>query len=123
MQEHFSGGCSCSAWSRCSGKHPTVGQGPLRRQGCRDREYFNCCGVGLWIAVFAALEFAKCLLVALEGGLSNPVSRLGVVVLDALAGGVEMPKLELGFGVAMIGGLAIPRGGLRIAERDTPWPK
>src|ERR1700678_377798 len=29
-----------------------------------------------------------------------------------------MAELELGFGVAVIGGLAIPRGGLRVAERD-----
>jgi len=53
--------------------------------------------------------------VALEGSLTDPVARLGVVVLDALAGGVEVAKLELSFSVALICGLAIPRGGLRIA--------
>jgi hypothetical protein len=46
------------------------------------------------------------------------MAGLDVVVLYALADGVEVAELELGFGVAVIGGLAIPRGGLRIAEWD-----
>src|SRR5580698_11664990 len=72
--------------------------------------------MGLWIAVLATLEFADCLFVALKGGLTGPVAGLGVVVLDALAEGVEVAELKLGFGVAVIGCLAIPRGGLRVAE-------
>jgi hypothetical protein len=39
-------------------------------------------------------------------------------MLDALADGIKMAELELGFGVAVIGGLAIPRGGLRVAQWD-----
>jgi hypothetical protein len=42
----------------------------------------------LWVAVLAALEFAQCLFVALKSGLTNPVARLSVVVLYALADGV-----------------------------------
>ena len=45
--------------------------------------------VWLWIAIFAAFELAEGLLVALEGGLPDPVAGAGVVGLDALAGGVE----------------------------------
>ena len=74
------------------------------------------CGVGLWVAILAALEFAECLFVALESGLAGPVAGLGVVVLDPLAEAVEMAELELGFGVALIRGLAIPSSSLRIAE-------
>ena len=55
---------------------------------------------------------------ALEGSLTNPVPGLSVVVLYSLADCVEVAKLELGFCITVISGLAIPRGSLSVAERD-----
>lgn len=55
---------------------------------------------------------------ALDSGLTNPVAGLDVVVLDALADGVEVTELELRFRVAVIGGLPIPCGSQCMAERD-----
>ncbi len=53
---------------------------------------------------------------ALESGLANPVAGLYVIVLYALTDGVEVTELELSLCIAMIGGLAIPPGSLRVAE-------
>ncbi len=66
----------------------------------------------LWVAVLAALELAECLFMALVGGLTSPMAGLGIVVFDTLTDVVEMTELELGFGVAEIGSLAVP----------TRWP-
>jgi hypothetical protein len=73
-------------------------------------------GWRLWVAVFAAFEFALGLVVALKGGLADPVAGLGVVGFDALSGGVEVGELELGFGVALLSGAAIPLGGFGVVE-------
>jgi len=70
----------------------------------------------LWIAVLAALQFPERLLMPLLRCLTSPVSRLRVIVLDALTQRVEVAQLELRLGVALIGSLAIPRGGLRVTE-------
>jgi predicted DNA-binding transcriptional regulator AlpA len=45
--------------------------------------------------------------VALKGGLTNPVARQGVVVLDALAEVVEVGHLLSGFGKVLGGGQAL----------------
>ena len=75
-------------------------------------------GVKLWVAVLAALQFAQCLFVALKSSLTNPVAGLSVIMLYPLANCVEVAKLELRFCIALISGLAVPRGSLSVAERD-----
>ena len=71
----------------------------------------------LWVAVIAPHDFADGIFVSLLRGLAGPVSILRVVVLDAEAHIVEVSKLELSPGAALLRGAAIPLRGLGIVAR------
>ena len=71
----------------------------------------------LRVAVIAAVDFAHRIFVSLLCGLAGPVSILRVVVLDAEAHIVEVSKLELSSGAALLRGAAIPLRGLGIVAR------
>ena len=72
---------------------------------------------GLWVTVIAAVDFADGIFVSLLRGLAGPVSILRVVVLDPEAHIVEVTKLELSSGAALLCSAAIPLRGLGIAAR------
>ena len=63
--------------------------------------------VGLRVAVIAAFDFAERIFVSLLCGHASPVSIVRVVVLDAEAHIVEVTKLELSPGAALIRSAAI----------------
>lgn len=63
--------------------------------------------VGLWVTVIAAVDFAEGIFVSLLCGHASPVSILRVVVLDAEAHIVEVTKLELSPGAALLRSAAI----------------
>jgi len=64
--------------------------------------------IGLWVTVIAAVDFADGIFVSLLCGHASPMSILRVVLLDAEAHIVEVTKLKLSPGAALLRSAPIP---------------
>ena len=131
------GGCRCLG--RSGGRRGSWGRRGSRF-GCRGGEFgrgleadgflrrrlgggwcglrFGRGGRGLGGLSFQILVSLAGVFVALGGCFGVPIEGLVEVGLHAFAGFVAVAKIELGSGVALIGGLAVPRDGLCEVEGD-----
>ena len=106
---------SQKAWARCLARNRSASDSGLASgdiAAAIKRE-----GLDLWVTVSAAVDFADGIFVSLLCGHAGPVSILRVIVLDAQSHIVEVTKLELSRGVALLRRAAIPERGLHIVAR------